>query len=107
MIFEDVTYEYDFSTAKFAAMVTFNYHFVNTDVLDVYGMAGAGYKNRNFTFSSTDPNYIEETISGTLIPVSLRVGLGMRYFFTDNIGLNLALGLGQGGIINGGFTVKF
>jgi hypothetical protein len=31
----------------------------------------------------------------------------MRYFFTENIGANLGLGLGQGGLVNIGITAKF
>jgi opacity protein-like surface antigen len=107
MIFEDVTYEYELRTAKFGAMVTFNYHFVNTDALDVYCMVGAGYKHINYTSSGTEPNYNGETATVGVIPVASRFGLGIRFFFTDNIGLNLGVGLGQGGIIKGGFTVKF
>ena len=70
-------------------MVTFNFHFLESnDNLDAYFMVGAGYGNRSFKFESTDPDYTDETIDG-LIPVASRVGVGMRYFFTDNIGLNL------------------
>ena len=101
------TYEYDFKTQKIGAMVTFNYHFLeNSDNLDAYFMVGAGYGNRSFTFSSTNPNWTESEIK-SLIPVASRIGVGMRYFFTDNIGANLAIGFGQGGLINGGISFKF
>lgn len=100
-------YDYDFTTQKIGAMVTFNFHFLESnDNLDAYFMVGAGYGNRSFKFTSTDPNYTDETIDG-LIPVASRVGVGMRYFFTDNIGLNLAIGFGQGGLVNGGLSLKF
>jgi outer membrane protein W len=88
-------------------MVTFNYHFLESnDNLDAYFMVGAGYGNRSFTFSSTDPNYTEASVK-SIIPVASRIGVGMRYFFTDNIGLNLAIGFGQGGLVNGGLSLKF
>ena len=105
--YDEVTYEYDFRTSKFGAMVTFNFHFLsNADKLDAYAIAGVGYGNRSFDFTSTNPDYVAESLSG-LIPVAARIGAGMRYFFTDNIGLNIALGFGQGGLLNGGLTVKF
>jgi outer membrane protein W len=105
--FDNKDYEYDFKTQKIGAMVTFNFHFLESnDNLDAYFMVGAGYGNRSFTFESTDPNYSDETIDG-LIPVASRVGVGMRYFFTDNIGMNLAIGFGQGGLVNGGLSLKF
>jgi opacity protein-like surface antigen len=42
-----------------------------------------------------------------LIPVASRIGVGLRYFFTDNLGANLGLGFGQGGLINVGISAKF
>lgn len=103
--YDTKTYEYNYSTKKIGAMVTFNYHFIDNDQLDFYGVFGMGYGNRSFKFESTDPNYTEETIS-SLIPVASRLGIGMRYFFSDYIGANLALGFGQGGIINAGLSFK-
>jgi hypothetical protein len=106
MVTEERTYDYDYATRKIGGMVTFNYHFLDHDALDAYAMIGAGYKNRNFSFESTDPDYTAATVSG-LIPIAFRIGGGMRYFFTPNIGANLAIGIGQGGIVNGGISVKF
>jgi opacity protein-like surface antigen len=100
-----VTYDYNYSTQKIGAMVTFNYHFIDNDQLDFYGVFGMGYGNRSFKFESTDPNYTEATVS-SIIPVASRLGVGMRYFFSDYIGANLALGFGQGGIINAGLSFK-
>jgi len=99
-------YDYEASTAKVGAIVTFNFHFVDNDKLDVAGIIGAGYSNRNFKYTSTDPDYTGGSISG-LIPVGFKLGAVMRYYFTDNIGLNLGIGLGQGGLLNGGLSVKF
>jgi outer membrane protein W len=99
-------YDYKFTTRKIGAIFTFNYHFVENDKLDAYFVVGGGYGNRNFKFTSTDPNYIEESVE-SLIPISYKIGVGMRYFFTENIGANLALGLGQGGLVNAGISAKF
>ena len=102
----NIIYDYKFSTRKIGAIFTFNYHFVENDKLDAYFVVGGGYGNRNFKFTSTDPNYIEESVE-SLIPISYKIGVGMRYFFTENIGANLALGLGQGGLVNVGVSAKF
>ena len=99
-------YDYKFTTRKIGAIFTFNYHFVENDKLDAYFVVGGGYGNRTFKFTSTDPNYIEESVE-SIIPISYKIGLGMRYFFTENIGANLALGLGQGGLVNTGISAKF
>jgi opacity protein-like surface antigen len=98
-------YDYEFSTQKLGVMVTFNYHFIENDKVDFYGMLGAGYGNRSYRFESTDPNYSEGTIKG-VIPVASRLGIGVRYFFSDNIGANVGLGFGQGGLINAGLSFK-
>jgi outer membrane protein W len=104
--YDAVDYDYDFSTKKLGFMATFNYHFIkSSDVLDAYFVVGAGYGSRSFAFESTNPDYVEGSVS-SLIPVAGRIGVGMRYFFTDNIGANLALGFGQGGILNAGLSVK-
>ena len=102
----NIIYDYKFSTRKIGAIFTFNYHFVENDKLDAYFVVGGGYGNRNFKFTSTDPNYIEESVE-SLIPISYKIGVGMRYFFTENIGANVALGLGQGGLVNVGVSAKF
>lgn len=103
---EDVVYDYKFKTQKVGAIITFNYHFIEADAFDMYFVAGMGYGSRSFTYTSTDPSY---TLPSTksLIPVASRIGVGMRYFFTENIGANLALGFGQGGILNAGISAKF
>jgi outer membrane protein W len=99
-------YDYTYSTQKIGVMVTFNYHFIENDDLDFYGIVGAGYGNRSFKFESTDPNYTDVDIKG-VVPVASRLGVGLRYFFTDNVGANVALGFGQGGLINAGLSFKF
>jgi opacity protein-like surface antigen len=104
--YQTKVYDYNYTTAKFGAMITMNYHFLDNDNLDLYGQLGIGYGRRTYKFSSTDPNYSNESIKG-LIPIASRLGVGMRYFFTDNVGVNLNLGFGQGGLANAGVSFKF
>jgi len=101
-----MNYDYTFKTQKIGAIVTFNYHFIENDNFDAYFVFGAGYGNRTFDFKSTDPSYSSQSIKG-LIPVASKIGFGMRYFFTENIGANLAVGAGQGGLVNIGLSAKF
>lgn len=99
------TYHYKYTTAKLGVMATFNFHFVETDHIDFYGVVGAGYGNRTFKFDSDDPT--DNASASSLIPVAFKTGVGLRYFFTENIGVNVAVQVGQGGIINGGLSFKF
>ncbi|MEJ6799038.1 MAG: OmpW family outer membrane protein [Crocinitomicaceae bacterium] len=98
-------YTYDFSTKKIGVLLTFNYHFIDNDQVDFYGVFGVGYGNRTFSFESSDPSYTQAEIS-SLIPIAARIGVGVRYFLTDNLGINVAAGFGQGGILNAGLSVK-
>ncbi len=101
------TYNYSVKSSKIGAMVTFNYHFVESDKFDAYFVTGLGYGNRTTTYTSTNKDYIVPSSTSSLFPVAARIGVGMRYFFTENIGANLGLGLGQGGLVNIGITAKF
>lgn len=101
-----VNYDYNFSTQKLGVMATFNIHFLkNSEKFDFYGVLGIGYGNRSFKFSSTNPNYISETVS-TPLPIAARLGVGFRYMFSDQLGANCAIGAGQGGILNLGLSYK-
>lgn len=85
----------------------FNYHFdISSPDLDVYMGLGAGTNIRNYKYYENDVEQTDQSLSGSLIPVSLRVAAGMRYYFTDNIGLNAELGLG-GPVISAGLSFKF
>lgn len=102
------TYEYNLSTTKIGIMATFNYHFIYHESLDFYGVVGLGFKNRSYALNSTEPKYDQNYSFNTynVFPVSARVGLGIRYIIVDNIGFNVAVGLGQGGLFNAGVTLK-
>lgn len=102
------TYEQTVSSKKIGGMISMNYHFLDNDKIDAYTNLGVGFKNRSYKYESTDPTAVNDDLAvGTLFPLALRAGVGMRYFFTDNIGLNLNIGLGQGGWVNGGISAKF
>ena len=113
--YDDETDEYSdanfkYSAKKLRAMLRLNYHFVQTDQLDAYFGVGAGYRNVKRTAAYEYDGLIEDdeaSTSVTLIPVSFRLAFGGRYYFTDNIGANLELGLGGGSPIQLGVSFKF
>lgn len=98
-------YTTGFKAKKLRIMLRLNYHFVQTENLDVYLGVGAGYKNVNREFTIDGENDGSATIP-TLIPVAVRFALGGRFYFHPNIGLNFELGAGGGGIIQAGVAVK-
>ena len=102
----DVTYTDTYTSKKLRAMVRLNYHFVQNDRIDAYAGFGGGYKNVNRTFTSTDPFYTDSN-SKALIPVSFRIAVGTRIYFTNNIGAMIELGAGGGGLLQFGLSAKF
>mgnify|MGYP000029226369 CR=1 FL=1 len=88
------TYEVNAYSRRFRFHVRANYHFVQEDNFDAYVGFGAGSNTRSFGYTTDFPNYSNEGFTGSLLPISARIALGTRYFFSDNIGLNLELGIG-------------
>lgn len=82
-----------------------NYHFSNNDHFDIYLVAGLGYKNTSYVIRMDDP-FIPDEYVYNLFPISIRLGLGARYFVTDNFGLGLELGVG-GAFATFGASYKF
>ncbi|RYM30782.1 hypothetical protein ERX46_17020 [Brumimicrobium glaciale] len=90
-----------------ATMLTFNYHFLkSSEKFDLYGTLGVGAALRSSTEISYIPKYQREDYVYDY-PLALKIGLGARYFITDKIGVNLSVGYGEGGFVNGGISIKF
>lgn len=90
---------------RFRFQLRANYHFVQTAALDAYFGFGAGTNFRQIGVKTDYPNVDDESIGGAIFPVSARIALGARYYFTDFIGFNAELGLG-GPLISLGLSVK-
>ena len=104
---DGMLYSYELRSPKIGIMATMNYHFVSTETVDFYFIAGGGWKNRTLTSTTDDPNYTTDSIDMSLLNIAARVGVGARIFFTENIGINFGVGIGQGSILNAGVSMKF
>ena len=100
------TYDVKTFAQRYRVHLRMNYHFVSTDAVDAYVGFGVGTNIRRFGVVTDYPNFDDSAVSGALIPISARLALGMRYYFTENIGLNLELGIG-GPVMSGGLSLKF
>ena len=96
-------YRYNFTTIR--AQLRLNLHFAKSENFDAYMLFNAGYRNMSATFESNDPLAIEESVS-SFVPIGIKIGLGIRYFFTDNIGIHTEIALGSP-LIGGGLSFKF
>lgn len=87
-----------FTGPKFRGMGRLNYHFYDSYDFDAYFSVGVGY------------NFLNPLLEGSefknFLALAFRLNLGGRYYFKENIGLNLELGLGGGGVIQGGISYR-
>ncbi|WP_066759304.1 outer membrane beta-barrel protein [Crocinitomix algicola] len=100
-------YETTLKMTRIRVLARLNYHFATTDQLDAYVGFAAGYNGRNYSLKTELEGYDDDFINElTTLPASARIAIGMRYYFTDNIGLNGELGLG-GPLFSAGLSLKF
>jgi hypothetical protein len=112
MTYQNVKYNYDYKSKKLRAMVRLNYHFVQNERVDAYTAFAAGYKRVVRSTDSSDPAFDpdEDDLfsdgNGAIFPISLRLAIGTRIYFTNNIGAHLELGIFGGSILQFGVSVK-
>jgi outer membrane protein W len=93
---------YTAGMSKVRVLAKVNYHFATSEHIDPYLTWGAGYKNTNIY--TNEPADVKK-VSVNLVPVAFRVGIGMRYFFNDIVGVNAEVGLG-GPMVQAGVSFK-
>lgn len=83
------------------------FHYGSSDKLDMYSGLRVGYLIRNVTVDSDDPNgdFLDD-LDGNRFALGL-VPFGMRYFFTDNLGINMDLQIGTPYVVSGGIAFQF
>lgn len=102
-------YQTTYSAKKIRAMFRLNYHFVQEEKIDMYAGFAGGYKsvNRSSVTNPETSSFDDANLNGALIPVSLRIAIGTKLFFTQNVGAHVELGAFGGGLLQAGLTVKF
>ena len=102
-------YQTTYSAKKLRAMFRLNYHFVQEEKLDMYAGFAGGYKsvNRGSETNPTTSSFTDANLNGALVPVTLRVAIGAKMYFTQNIGAHVELGAFGGGLLQAGLSVKF
>ncbi len=101
-----VNYNYKFSIPRFRALLRFNLHFGGSENFDAYWTLGAGYSSLSWNYTTDDPTYTDDGIDWNYFPIALRTGIGARYFFASNFGVNVELGIG-GPLMTFGLCTKF
>jgi hypothetical protein len=104
-------FTYDLTQNVIRLMIRTSWEFVNNDKFQMNWANSVGYRMAPWTFTVTDnSNATEDNLSydfGTW-PLAFRTAIGMRYFVSDNIGLNMeVIGLSGGSLMNAGVSFKF
>jgi opacity protein-like surface antigen len=99
------TYAYTGSINRIRILPRINIHFGDNDKVDPYLALGMGYADTKFSYETANPYQTPVTFKA-IVPISYRVGFGVRYFFTDHVGAMLEFGFG-GALMRGGLSVKF
>jgi hypothetical protein len=102
-----VQYENKVSVTRTRLLIGLNYHLddLKNDQLNLYGGFAVGFNDRRLNVNLEDQNTSEFWDGPLAFPLAARARIGMRYFVSDAIGLNLELGAG-GPILRGGLTFK-
>ncbi len=101
----DSSYYYKLTYTSTSYLLRLNFHFGTTGNLDPYFGIGAGYKSSKWTDESNDPNWSEGSLGG-IVPFGMEMTIGIRYYFTPNIGLYTELGVCKS-IMQGGLAFAF
>ena len=92
-------------------MVRFSWEFVNDEKIQMNWANSIGYRTApwDFTVTTDDESAsLSDVVDvGDGWPLAFRTAIGLRYLFTDNIGLNMDLiGLSGGAFMNAGLSFK-
>lgn len=99
-------YKAGYKGAQMSVLARMNLHFGTTEKVDWYWGLGLGYRSGSRTFYSDEPNGSSSLSFKNFIPIGFETTVGMRYFFTPNIGIYIEAGLAQA-LAQGGLAVKF
>lgn len=84
----------------------FNFHFATEEKLDPYFGFGLGWTGHKFRYSDDSPwsdHYPSPGFGG----LYFTMGIGLRYYFTDNIGFYTELGWDKTSLLQAGIVAKF
>ena len=88
-------YEYEIKRTTLSVLGRVNFHFGDFEKFDPYFGVGMGYRNANWTFTSTQPGYENSTELASFLPFGFDFTVGARYYFNDFIGVYAELGIAK------------
>jgi opacity protein-like surface antigen len=102
---ETKTYTDKWARRALSALVRFNKHFPISDKADVYSGIGLGYNSVKNTYTSTNPDGVQFDLNNKILPIGFEWTVGLRFYFTDNIGAYVEGGFAKS-ILQFGLAIK-
>jgi hypothetical protein len=103
----DITESVNTAVTRMNFAVTPKFHYGGSENLDLYSGLRVGMNILNFTQNSTDPDFdVPGSLSGSRLTIGV-TAFGARYFFTDNIGMNMELSVGTPYAVAAGVNWRF
>ncbi|MGV3631793.1 MAG: outer membrane beta-barrel protein [Bacteroidota bacterium] len=99
------TFPYKIDVARTRIHARLHYHFVSKERVDAYAAFGLGANIRKVTVQTDMFTRKDYQGRGAVLPVTMRVAFGVRYYFLRHFGLNAELGFG-GPLLSAGLSVK-
>lgn len=96
-------YSENMSVKSISLMARFNLHFAVSNQVDPYCGIAAGYKLITYKYHSDYPGVVYDYTGG--LPVGFETTIGIRYYFSDIVGIYVEMGFAKS-IIQGGISLK-
>jgi len=103
---DSTTYQVRIDKQRIGFMPSLMCHFLDNERIDLYFHLGMGYKIKTIRETSNEPGYQARFTEEDALPLAFRLGLGLRAYVTDQIGVQFNFGGGQGGIFQFGATYR-
>ena len=102
----DQVYNYDWKFTTIRIMFRANFHFARTENFDAYALVSAGYRGVSASFTTDNPDGNATLSYNSPFVMGVKPGIGLRYFFVPNVGVNLEIAAFIP-LMCGGFVFKF
>lgn len=103
-----ISYNYSVKRSTLSILPRFNIHFATSDKVDPYFGLAVGFRTTNWKFETNDPSADEAEYIDipNLVPVGFEAVVGVRVYFTENIGAYTEIGISKG-VMQAGLALKF
>lgn len=101
-IYQQINYDYSIRASTLCILLRGNIHFpwLFDEKFDVYALYALGYRRTKFKIETNDPDFVFNvnnyySFIDPTFPVTGKFGFGIRYYFSELLGANVEVSVGQ------------